>query len=113
MLRGLVLAAFAAALAAPASPRVVHVSAHRFAFEPSTIELTVGVPVILEVRALDRKHGFAVPELGIDAVVVPGHPQRLRVVPGRVGSFAFHCSVFCGSGHDDMAGTLVVTAPKV
>jgi cytochrome c oxidase subunit 2 len=26
-----------------------------------------------------------------------------------VGEFPFHCDVFCGSGHDQMEGTIKVT----
>jgi len=27
----------------------------------------------------------------------------------KVGEFPFHCDVFCGSGHDQMEGTIKVT----
>jgi heme/copper-type cytochrome/quinol oxidase subunit 2 len=27
------------------------------------------------------------------------------------GTFVFHCDVFCGSGHEEMAGRIVVSAP--
>jgi cytochrome c oxidase subunit 2 len=87
--------------------RVIQITAKRFEFQPATIELKVGVPVVLEIRALDRKHGLASPELHIDAVIVPGKPTRVRIVPDQAGTFSFHCSVFCG--HEDMTGQIVVT----
>jgi cytochrome c oxidase subunit 2 len=99
--------AFAATAAKP--ERVVHIDAKRFEFSPSIIELKVGEPVVLELATLDRKHGFKSPELGVDAVIVPGRPTRVRLVPGKAGTFTFHCSVFCGSGHEDMTGQIVVT----
>ena len=89
-------------------PRVVHVDARRFAYAPSTIQLKLGEPVILELATKDRKHGFAAPDLHVDAVIVPGKVTRVRLVPDHAGTFAFHCSVFCGSGHEDMGGTIVV-----
>ncbi len=100
-------------LRAPAAPaakpeRVVHITAKRFEFSPATIELKVGEPVILELSSLDRKHGFRAEDLHIDAVIVPGKPTRVRLVPDRAGTFTFHCSVFCGSGHEDMTGQIVV-----
>ena len=100
--------ALAASAAKPAE-RVIQVTAKKFEFSPSTIELKVGEPVVLEVTTLDRKHGMKSPELGIDAVIVPGKKTLVHLVPDKAGTFSFHCSVFCGSGHEDMAGEIVVT----
>ncbi len=98
-----------APIAGAAQPeRVIAITAKRFEFAPATIELKVGEPVILEIQSLDRKHGFAAPDLHIDAVIEPGKPTRVRIVPDKAGTFAFHCSVFCGSGHEDMGGQIVV-----
>lgn len=99
--------AFAAAAGKP--ERVIHITAKRFEFAPSIIELKLGEPVILELSTLDRKHGFKSPELSVDAVIVPGKPTRVRLVPDKAGTFTFHCSVFCGSGHEDMTGQIVVS----
>jgi len=35
-------------------------------------------------------------------------PVRIAFTPARPGEFEFVCDVFCGSGHEDMTGTLVV-----
>jgi cytochrome c oxidase subunit 2 len=32
----------------------------------------------------------------------------VRHVPRQSGSFAFACDVFCGSGHEEMAGEIEV-----
>ncbi len=63
---------------------------------------------MLELTSLDRKHGFKLPELGIRADVPAGGTTRVEVTPEKAGRFSFACDVFCGDGHDDMAGTLVV-----
>lgn len=104
----LLLCAGAPVAGAAAPERVIHISAKRFEFAPATIELKVGVPVILELSSLDRKHGFSAPDLHIEAVIVPGKPTRVRVVPDRAGTFTFHCSVFCGGDHESMVGQIVV-----
>jgi len=106
-------ALFLALLAAADNPgeRVVHVVARRFTYTPDVIELQLGVPVILELTSADRDHGFSVPELGIRIDVEPGKTARVRVVPGKAGTFDFHCDVFCGSGHEEMAGRIVVSPP--
>jgi cytochrome c oxidase subunit II len=100
--------ALAALLAVPAQERVIHVTAKRFEFSPQVIELKVGEPVVLELTSLDRRHGFAVPLLKIDETIEPGKTLRLRVVPDRAGTYDFHCSLFCGSGHEDMEGRVIV-----
>ena len=100
-----------ALLAAAENPaeRVVHVVARKFTYSPDVIELQQGVPVIIELTSADRDHGFSVPELGLRIDVEPGKTAQVRIVPGKVGTFEFHCDVFCGSGHEEMAGRIVVS----
>jgi cytochrome c oxidase subunit 2 len=106
-LAALLLAACATAKPAP-TERVIAVTAKRFAFSPATIHLKRSEPVTLELTSLDRIHGFAVPELGIDVQVLPGQATRVQLRPEAAGTFGFHCSEFCGDGHEDMTGTLVI-----
>ena len=90
---------------APAdAEQVIHLTAKKFEYTPNEITLKKGVPVTIEITSLDRDHGFKVPELGVRADVKPGETTRVRIVPDRVGRFEFRCDVFCGSGHEDMAG---------
>jgi cytochrome c oxidase subunit 2 len=89
-------------------PVVIQISAHQWAFDPSTITLKKGVPVTLELHSEDRVHGFNAPDFGLRSDVPPGKPVRLTFTPDRTGTFIFHCDVFCGDGHDDMAGQIVV-----
>lgn len=98
-----------ATASAPAGgEQVIHVTAKRFEYSPSEITLKRGVPVVIEITSLDRDHGFKVPELGLRADIKSGQTTRVRLVPERAGRFVFRCDVFCGSGHEDMAGDLVV-----
>ena len=112
-----VAAAFAAALAvcgvalsmaANPAPRVIHVTARKFQYTPRVITLKKGVPVVLELTSMDRLHGFNVPALGVRADVLPGRTARVNVVPQKTGTFPFHCDNFCGSGHPNMNGEIVV-----
>jgi len=101
---------FALLLAAAVSKEnVIQVTAERFKFTPAVIQLKVGEPVVLELTALDRKHGFQVPDLKIDETIEPGKVTRIRIVPDKAATYDFHCSVFCGSGHEEMAGQIVVS----
>jgi cytochrome c oxidase subunit 2 len=88
---------------------VVHVTAKRFSYDPSEIRLKKGVPVTLEFTSLDRDHGFKVPQLGIRADIVAGQTTRVDLVPDKAGKFDFLCDNFCGSGHEEMDGEIVVT----
>jgi cytochrome c oxidase subunit 2 len=80
--------------------QVVHMTAKRFEYAPNQI--------VLEITALDRDHGFKIPELAIRADLKSGQVTRVRIVPDRTGTFEFRCDVFCGSGHEDMAGEIIV-----
>ncbi len=93
---------------AETAEQVIRITAKRFQFSPDVIHLKRSVPVVLEFTTLDRKHGFKSTLLGLDTVIRPGETSRIRLVPNKAGTFAFHCDVFCGSGHEGMEGTIVV-----
>jgi len=105
---GLLLLAGEAARAEDASPRVIKVVAKKFDFTPSEIHVRKGEHVVIELTSLDRKHGFKVPELGIRVDVQPGTTTKVDLTPQKVGKFGFACDIFCGDGHEDMTGTLIV-----
>jgi cytochrome c oxidase subunit 2 len=92
-----------------AAPQSVHITAKRFEYAPNEIRLRKGVPALLEITSEDREHGFRLRAFGVRAVVKPGEVTRVRFLPDRNGTFPFECDVFCGSGHEQMAGRLVVT----
>lgn len=89
--------------------RVVRIVAKRFSYTPSEVRLKKGQTVVLELVSEDRVHGFNLPELGIRADVSPKETARVTITPVRAGTFPFHCDVFCGAGHEEMTGSLVVT----
>jgi cytochrome c oxidase subunit 2 len=91
-----------------APERVVEIKAKRFEYAPREITLKKGEPVVLKLTSLDRLHGFDVPELGIRGDILPGESAQIRLVPQQVGTFAFHCDIFCGSGHETMTGSIKV-----
>ena len=112
--RSLVLAAPAAGLLALAagaqSQAELRMVARKFVFEPATLRVRVGTPVVLHLSAPEVPMGFSLPDLNVRADIVPGRDAVVRFTPDRAGSFTFLCDVFCGSGHENMSGTLVVTA---
>ena len=102
------LAHYVRANALPAE-REIHITAKKFDFTPDTITLKKGEPVVLVFTSQDRKHGFNLRAFGIRVDVNPGETARIPFTPNKTGKFTFSCDVFCGEGHEDMTGTMVVT----
>ena len=98
----------AATTPAVSEEHLIRITAKKFAYSPPQIVLKKGEPVVLELTSQDREHGFRLAELGIRADVKPGAPTRVRLTPQQTGRFGFECDVFCGSGHEEMAGEIVV-----
>lgn len=95
-------------LLAAETGREVSVAASRFEFTPDTVKAKVGETLTFVLTSLDRIHGFKMPEFGIRADIMPDKETRVTITPTKPGTFAFFCDVFCGDGHEDMAGTLIV-----
>ena len=89
--------------------RVILITAKTFAFSPDSITLKKGEPVVFEISSADRKHGFSLRAFGVRSDVLPGKVSRIRFTPDKTGKFSFSCDVFCGDGHEEMTGTVVVT----
>jgi len=87
---------------------VIKITAKRFEYSPPVVELKKGVPVTLELTALDRIHGFNVPGLGLRADVPPGQTVHVDLLPDKAGQYIFLCDIFCGNGHGEMNGVIVV-----
>jgi heme/copper-type cytochrome/quinol oxidase subunit 2 len=87
------------------------VVASKFRFEPDTISVTQGETVRLRLRSADRSHSFAIKAFRVKALIPKGGESiAVEFVADRVGSFAFTCAEYCGTGHSAMKGTLVVLA---
>jgi len=95
------------ARAVPAE-RVIHITAKKFDFSPDSITLKKGEPVVFEISSADREHGFNLRAFGVRTNVSPGKVTRVRLTPDKTGKFNFSCDVFCGDGHEEMTGTVIV-----
>lgn len=110
---GFVIAAMAIGDNRPAAqttePRVIEITARRFAFEPSEVEATVGEKLQLVVRSADGVHGLEIKKLKIKKEIPRGgEPVTIDVTPTAEGAFPILCSEYCGNGHNDMSGMLIV-----
>jgi plastocyanin len=109
--RFLLMAALAALIVTPvlAHP-TIDVAASNWKFTPATITVNAGEPTTLRLTSTSGAHGIASDELGIsNTTIQPGRFVEVSFTPKTPGTYAVHCSLFCGAGHPDMVLTIVVT----
>lgn len=91
-----------------AKEQVGKIIAQRFIFIPNEIVVKKGQPVVLEISSLDFTHGFNAPGLHVRADLPPGMVTKVRFTPMQSGVYPFVCDNFCGVGHEEMEGRIVV-----
>jgi len=95
---------------AQAKPRVIPITARKFTYEPDVVTLKQSEPVIFRLTSEDVVMGFSVPDFGIRGTIIPGQATDVALTPAKTGEFTFLCDVLCGTGHEEMNGTLRVVA---
>ena len=96
------------ALAKPKA-RVIKVVAKKFVYVPDEIRVKKGEAVVLQFSAPEVPMGFNLADFNLRTDIIPGKVATLLFTPDKAGSFTFVCDIFCGSGHEDMNGTLIVS----
>jgi cytochrome c oxidase subunit 2 len=87
----------------------VKITAKKFKFDPGRITVRKGDHVKLIVTSVDVDHGIGIREFGVDRNVKKGATEVIEFDADKEGKFTFFCSVFCGDGHPEMTGELIVT----
>jgi cytochrome c oxidase subunit 2 len=99
--------------AAASAPRVIDIVARRFAFEPARIEVAEGERVRLVITSGDGVHGVEIKKFRVGKRIPRGgEPVTIEFVASQAGEYPLICSEYCGDGHEDMKGMLVVTATQ-
>ena len=93
-----------------AEPQVIDVVAKRFEFVPSTIEVIQGERVRIIVTSGDGFHGFGIEEFDVSTEIARGDTVTVEFTPDVAGEFPILCTEYCGEGHEEMKGRLVVKA---
>ena len=86
----------------------VHVIAVQFAYFPGEIEVPAGSTVTFKLTSEDVIHSFSVVGTNANTMIIPGEIATLTVETEEPGEYGILCSEYCGSGHHDMEGKLVV-----
>jgi len=105
----LALSSAAAYAFAKPKPRVIKVVAKKFEFVPGEIHVKQGESITLQFTAPEVPMGFNLDDFKLRADIVPGKVTTLQLTPDKSGSFTFLCDVFCGTRHEEMSGTLIVS----
>ena len=106
----LVAASSRIAILAQSKPRIIPIRAKKFTYEPSELTLKLNEPVVFQLTSADVVMGFSVPDFKTRGTIIPGQMTEVAMTPDKIGEFTFLCDVFCGSGHENMEGTMRVIA---
>jgi cytochrome c oxidase subunit 2 len=89
--------------------RVVEYDAFQYGFAPDPLVVRAGEQVRLLVKSRDVSHGAMIPEVDFSTEIPTGERKAAEfTAPTTPGEYPVFCSVFCGPGHGDMRGRLVV-----
>ena len=82
--------------------RVVTVEARKFSFDPDIIRVKQWERVKLIIDNVDMLHGIGVPDMELF------WDKEIILDTSTKGEFPFWCANFCGSGHENMTGKIIV-----
>lgn len=91
----------------PAPPGEVYLVAKQFAWYP-ILKLRAGETYRLHVSSIDFQHGFSLLPMNMNFQVVPGYDHVLTIKPQVPGTYPIVCNEFCGIGHQNMVGKIIV-----
>ena len=72
------------------------------------LELEKGKEYRLHLSSLDWMHGFSLQPANINLQIHPNYEMVLTVKPDQAGVFHVVCNEFCGIGHHQMVGKIIV-----
>ena len=87
---------------------VVSVVAQMFSFTPDPIVVPAKRPVTFRVTSADVVHGLEIPGTNANVMAIPGYVSQFTVTFARPGEYIVACHEYCGIGHHNMVGKLIV-----
>ena len=92
-----------------AGKREVTYTAFQYGFKPDPLVLKSKEQIVMKFNSADVKHGMMIPAIDLNVTIPAGASKIVRfTAPEKPGKYPVFCSVFCGSSHGDMKGTLIV-----
>ncbi len=78
------------------------IKAARFNYNPDVIRVKRGEKIKLTIDNLDTTHGIRIPDLKISG------DSFVEFIAEKPGEFYWYCNNYCGDGHRQMQGKLIV-----
>ncbi len=87
----------------------IDVVASNWKFTPDSIEVHVGEATTVNLTSSAGVHGLESADVGFPkTMIVPGKTTAVVFTPKTAGTFALHCAIVCGAGHENMVLTVKV-----
>ena len=67
-----------------------------------------GERVNINIKSLDVGHGLFIPEFNKNVQFDKNNPATVSFIADKKGEFEFSCSTYCGEGHKQHKGVLVI-----
>jgi cytochrome c oxidase subunit II len=79
-----------------------------WSFAPSEVRVPAGAEVTFLMTSPDVIHGFHVEGTRLNVMLLPGQVSRVEYTFEEPGEFLIICHEFCGIGHHNMWGKVIV-----
>jgi cytochrome c oxidase subunit 2 len=90
----------------------VYLVARMWAFDPDEITIPIGSTVDFYLTSADVVHGFFIERKAVNLMAVPGAVNKTTIRFDDYGTYTMLCHEYCGSGHQNMMGKIIVTNKK-
>lgn len=80
--------------------------------EINELHVPVGRDIKVTLTSEDVIHSFFVPAFRVKMDALPGRYTSVWFRPTRVGTYHLFCAEYCGTGHSQMIGRVVVLEPR-
>jgi cytochrome c oxidase subunit 2 len=77
-------------------------------FTPAEIRVPEGSEVTFVGTSRDVIHGFFLPHVDVNIMLLPGQITRITTRFRKAGEYSFICHEYCGIAHHTMAGKVIV-----
>lgn len=83
------------------------VMASMWSFTPG-LHLKAGQTYTIWLSSKDILHGFSIAGQNLNLTASPGHAYGIRITPDKPGTYLVICNEYCGIGHQNMTGKIIV-----
>ncbi len=86
----------------------IRAEANPWKFRPDEIRIPAGSTVTFYLTSADVQHGFNIHNTNINMMALPGQVSKLTVNFDTPGEYPYVCHEYCGVGHQNMYGKIIV-----